>query len=154
MAPLEVGRVGRPHGIRGEVVVELFTHRAERLAPGSVLVTDSGPLEVLGSSGHGRPGRWIVAFAGVEDRSGAERLRGRVLRAEPLEEAGTLWVHQLVGAQVVDRAERPLGRVAAVQANPASDLLVLEDGALVPLCFLVDHGPGRVVVDPPAGLLA
>ena len=46
-----------------------------------------------------------------------------------------------------------LGRVAAVEANPASDLLVLESGALVPMVFVVEAAAGRVVVDPPAGLL-
>lgn len=156
MAPLEVGRVARSHGLRGEVVVELFTDRAERLAPGSVLATDDGSLMVMRSSrrgGRDRSSRWTVAFAGVEDREGADQLRGRVLRAEPLEDAGGLWVHQLVGAEVLDPAGRRLGRVEAVQANPASDLLVLGDGSLVPLSFLVDHGPGRLVVDPPAGLL-
>jgi 16S rRNA processing protein RimM len=43
--------------------------------------------------------------------------------------------------------------VVAVEANPAHDLLVLDDGALVPVVFVVEHTPGRVVVDPPAGLL-
>lgn len=156
MASLVVGRVVRPHGLRGEVVVELSTNRAERVAPGSVLGTDAGPLVVVRSSrrpGPDRSSRWIVAFAGVADRAGADRLRGRMLRAEPLEDAGELWVHQLVGAEVQDLAGRRLGPVEAVQANPASDLLVLEGGSLVPLCFLVESSPGRLVVDPPAGLL-
>jgi ribosomal 30S subunit maturation factor RimM len=98
-----------------------------------------------------------VAFAGVDDRGGAEALRGRVLWAEPLDEPGTLWAHQLVGADVYDTGGGALGRVAALEANPASDLLVLEGepggGGLVPLCFVVEVTPGRVVVDVPAGLL-
>jgi len=143
--------VVKPHGLRGEVVVELFTNRTERLAPGTVLGGPAGPLEVLRASPHHR--RWIVAFAGVGDHRGAEALRGAVLTAEPLDDPDALWVHELVGSEVVDAAGAAHGRVVAVEANPASDLLVLEGGALVPLRFVVEQAPGRVVVDPPAGLL-
>ncbi len=149
---LEVGRVVKPHGLRGEVIVSLVTDRSERLAPGSVLSSAGGPLEVVRSSPH--QGRWIVAFAGVADRGGAESLRGTVLSAAPLDDPTTLWVHELVGAEVVGVEDRSYGRVRGVEANPASDLLVLDGGALVPLCFVVSHEPGRVVIDPPAGLLA
>jgi len=148
---LEVGRVARPHGLGGEVVVALVTNRLERLAPGSVLHSSLGPLEVVSSSPH--QGRWIVRFSGVDDRPGAERLRGLVLSAEPLEAEGELWVHELVGAEVVDLAGERLGSVTAVQANPASDLLVLDGGGLVPLRFVVGRQAGQVTVDPPPGLL-
>lgn len=152
MLLLEVGRVVKPHGLRGEVIVELVTNRTERLAPGTVLSADRGPLEVLRSSPHQH--RWIVAFAGVTDRDGADALRGTTLRAEPLSDPDALWVHELIGAEVVEQVgNRSLGRVAAVEANPASDILVLEEGGLVPLRFVVEHSPGRVVVDVPAGLL-
>jgi 16S rRNA processing protein RimM len=145
--------VARPHGLRGEVVVDLVTNRPEqRLAPGSLLATDGGDLEVTAARPH--QGRWLVTFAGVTDRDGAERLRDVVLRGQPLEEDGTLWVHELVGAPVVDAAGVALGTVEAVEANPASDLLVLAGERLVPLTFVVDRRPdGTVVVDPPAGLL-
>lgn len=148
---LEVGRVVKPHGLRGEVIVDLVTDRTDRLAPGSTLSSREGPLEVARSSPH--QGRWIVAFAGVIDRDGAESLRGTVLSAPPLHDPDALWVHELVGADVVGPDGRPYGRVEGVEANPASDLLVLAGGGLVPLRFVVDHEPGRVVVDPPAGLL-
>ena len=76
-----------------------------------------------------------------------------MLRARPIERPGTLWVHELVGATVESSDGRELGVVAAVEANPASDLLVLADGGLVPLRFVVSHEPGqRVVVDVPDGL--
>lgn len=132
------------------MVVELFTNRTERLAPGMVLETALGPLQVVRSSAHHH--RWIVAFAGVGDHAGAEALRDVVLSAEALDDPDSLWVHQLVGAEVVDVAGVAHGTVTAVQANPASDLLVLDGGALVPLRFVVSSEPGRVVVDPPAGL--
>lgn len=101
----------------------------------------------MSSSPH--QGRWIVAFAGVADRSGAEALRDTVLWAPPLDEPTTLWVHELVGAEVVGVEGRSHGRVEGVEANPASDLLVLDGGGLVPLCFVVSHaGPGG---DRPSG---
>ncbi len=141
----------KPHGLRGEVIVELITNRLERVAPGSRLETDAGVLEVVDSSPH--QGRFIVTFEGVHDRDGADRLRGLVLRAEPVADPGSLWVHDLVGSTVVLPSGEAVGVVDAVQANPASDLLVLDGGQLVPLRFVVSHEPGRVVIDPPAGLL-
>lgn len=155
MPALEVGEVVKPHGVRGEVVVRLVTNHPElRFAPGCVLQTDAGPLEVVAGRPH--QGRWLVSFCGVADRDGAEALRGRVLRAEPLEgeaAAGRLWVHELIGAEVVDTAGAVQGVVESVESNPASDLLVLDGERLVPLTFVVAHEPGRVVIDPPAGLL-
>jgi 16S rRNA processing protein RimM len=76
-----------------------------------------------------------------------------VLRAAPIVDPEALWVHELHGSEVVDVTGRHLGRVTAVEANPASDLLVLEGGGLVPLRFVQEHRPGRVVVDVPDGLL-
>lgn len=149
---LDVGRVVKPHGLRGEVIVELFTNRTERLATGMVLATpDGGTLTVERSSPH--QGRWIVSFAGVAGHDAAEALRGTVLQAEPIDDPDELWVHELIGAEVVGVDGRAYGRVDAVEANPAGDLLVLEDGGLVPLRFVVDRQPGRLVIDPPEGLL-
>lgn len=142
----------KPHGLNGEVVVELFTERTERLDAGSTLDTDDGALVVRAS----RPfqGRFLVRFEGVADRTGAEGLRGLVLRAGALADPGTLWVHELIGARVVAADGTPLGTVAGVEANPASDLLVLEGGALIPLRFVTALEPGQqVTVDVPAGLL-
>jgi 16S rRNA processing protein RimM len=144
--------VGRAHGIRGEVAVTLTTDRVERAASGSVLWAGERRLEVQASRPH--QGRWLVVFAGVADRSAAEALHGAVLSAEPLDDPAALWVHDLVGAEVVAAADGArLGTVTAVEANPASDLLVLDGGGLVPLTFLVSSSPGRLVVDPPPGLL-
>jgi 16S rRNA processing protein RimM len=133
------------------VVVELTTNRTERLAPGTRLLAGDRELEVLSSGRHGA--RWIVRFAGVEDRDQADSLRGVVLRAEAIEDPDELWVHQLIGSVLRDTDGREQGRVVAVEANPASDLLVLEDGGLVPLRFVVSAGDGVVVADLPAGLL-
>ncbi len=131
----------------------LVTERISRLDPGSVLTTDRGELTVRSSRPHQKG--WIVAFAEMETREDAERWRGAVLRAESVDEAydDQLWVHQVVGASVelIDGTE--VGRVQAVQPNPAADLLVLDNGALVPVVFVTHHETGRIVIDPPEGLL-
>jgi 16S rRNA processing protein RimM len=161
---LEVGRIVKAHGIRGEVVVEAVTNRPERFTPGAVLYAGEREFTVRRASPQGGPdpagrmtrARWIVSFDGIVDRNEAERLRDTVLSGEPLDhddDAGELWVHELVGSELLDPAGRVLGRVAAIEANPASDLLVLESGQLVPMVFVVEAVAGRVVVDPPAGLL-
>jgi 16S rRNA processing protein RimM len=149
---LEVGRIGRPHGLRGEVVVKLTTDRNERLAPGSVLYTDAGELVVVAARPH--QDRWIVSFEGRDRREAVDGLRGQILRAEALDDPDELWVHDLVGAEVVRAGSGDaVGTCVAVVANPASDLLELDSGALVPVVFVVDHAAGRVTIDPPDGLL-
>jgi 16S rRNA processing protein RimM len=148
---LEVGRITKPHGVRGDVLVQLTTERTSRLDPGSVLVTDRGPLTVVASSRH--QDRWIVQFEGFTDRSQVESWRGVVLQAEPIEgDDDALWVHELVGARVVLVDGQPVGTVTEVESNPAADLLVLDSGALVPVVFITDHEQGRVTIDPPDGL--
>lgn len=155
MTLLEVGRITKPHGVRGDVLVQLTTDVTDRLAPGSQLSTDRGTLTVRRASPH--QDRWIVTFEEIPGRDEAERWRGTVLRAEPMPGAeldeGTYWVHELVGAEVVLVDGTAVGRVDAVEANPASDLLVLDGGQLVPVAFVVEQEGGRVVIDPPEGLL-
>ncbi len=96
-----------------------------------------------------------MQFEGIVDRSQAERLRGVDLEAEAVEIPGKLWVHELVGTTVFDIDGVELGSVKAVEANPASDLLVLESGGLIPLRFVTEHdaASGKLVVDIPEGLL-
>ncbi len=148
---LEVGRVAKAHGLRGEVIVALSTDRTERLDPGTVLSTDDGELTVVTSQPHQR--RWIVQFAGVESRADAEALHGLVLRAEPLDDPDALFVHELIGSEVVDEAGTVLGTVESVEQNPASNLLVLDSGGLIPLRFLVERRGDCLVVEVPQGLL-
>ncbi|MGH9114737.1 MAG: ribosome maturation factor RimM [Acidimicrobiales bacterium] len=166
MAPalLEVGRVLRPHGLRGQVVVELWTNREERMAAGAVMVVAvsasaagaARELTVARATPTGTAGvrgRWLVTFEGVADRESAEALRGAVLLAEPQRDPGVLWAHEVIGAQVVDAAGALIGTVVALQSNPASDLLVLDGGHLIPLRFISSDEPGRLTVDLPPGLL-
>jgi 16S rRNA processing protein RimM len=149
-ALLEVGRIEKPHGLRGQVVVRLLTNRAERLTPGTELTTPDGTLLVKAASPH--QDRWLVTFAGVDSREAADALRGTILSAPPIDDPDELWVHDLIGAEVVDHGI-VRGRVVEVEANPASDLLVLDTGALVPVRFVVRVEAGeRVEVDAPDGL--
>jgi 16S rRNA processing protein RimM len=153
---LEVGRVVRPHGLRGQVVVELWSNRPERMAVGARLQAPDRELEVLHATPQRDVGGWrrsLVWFRGVESRDEAEALRGAVLTAPRLEDPDALWVHELIGSVVADRAGSVIGVVEAVQSNPASDLLVLTDGALIPLHFVVEQEAGRLTVDLPPGLL-
>ncbi len=136
------------------MVVQLWTDLTERLDPGSVLTTPRGTLTVEWAKPFGD--RWIVQFEGIVDRSQAERLRGIELEAEAVSVEGKLWVHELVGASVRDIHGTELGTVSAVEANPASDLLVLESGGLNPHCASWSKAapaPGPLVVDIPEGLL-
>lgn len=148
---LEVGRIAKAHGLRGEVIVELVTDRPERTSPGAVLTTHDGDLTVSSARPHGA--RWLVELEESSTKESADALRGTVLWAEPLDDEGTLWVHELVGCRVVDGVGVHRGTVESVQANPAADLLVLDSGALVPVTFVVGgpHG-GTVRVDVPDGL--
>lgn len=163
-----VGRIGRPHGTRGEVSVQVRTDSPdERFAAGTVLAADPaerGPLTVTRL--HWHSGRLLLSFDGVADREGAEALRGTLLVVDSadlpeLADPDEFYDHQLVGL----RAELPdgaaLGTVGDVLHAPAEDLLAITapDGAelLVPFVSAivptVDLPGGRVVVDPPEGLL-
>lgn len=149
---LEVGRITKPHGVKGDVLVALTTERTERLDPGMTLETDRGPLAVVSSSRH--QDRWIVHFDGFTDRAQVETWRGVVLRAEPIpdDDADVLWVHELVGQPVALLDGTPVGVIAEVESNPAADLLVLDTGALVPLVFVTATDDAGVTIDPPEGL--
>jgi 16S rRNA processing protein RimM len=164
---LVIGRILRPHGVRGEVVVDLHTDSpAERFAVGSVLATDpaaAGPLTISELRPH--QGRLLIMFDGYADRDVADRLRGVYLVVESdtvadLDDPDEFHDFQLVGL----RAETPdgelVGEVLRVEHAPASDLLVLRlaDGrqGLVPFVRAivpeVDVPGGRVVMTPPEGL--
>jgi len=150
---LRVGRVDKPHGLRGETVVSLSTNRDERVAPGTVLVLDGeGGRELTVLASQPFTHRWIVVFDNVFSREAAEEISHRDLYAEPIDDADALWVHDLVGRNVIDQDGVSRGLITAVEANPASDLLVLESGALVPMRFVTATEDTTVRVDVPAGL--
>ncbi|MGE5288729.1 MAG: ribosome maturation factor RimM [Micromonosporaceae bacterium] len=131
---LAVGRIGRPHGIRGEVAVEVRTDDpAQRFAPGCVLATqpgEAGPLTVVAARPHA--GGLIVRFAEVTDRDGAQRLRGVLLVIDSAEvsapgDPDEFHDHQLVGLEVVTVDGRRVGTVTDVRHH-GQDLLVIRRG--------------------------
>jgi 16S rRNA processing protein RimM len=169
---LTVARVGRAHGIKGEVTVELRTDAPdERFFPGAVLhvvlpprVDRPLPATVVVRTVRDHNGVLLLGLDGVGDRSAADDLRGVELEADVPEdstEPDAWYDHQLVGLSAVDPAGAVLGEVVGVEHAGAQDRLVVRrpDGVrrLVPfvkaIVPAVDVAAGRVVIDAPAGLL-
>ncbi|WP_042384875.1 ribosome maturation factor RimM [Streptacidiphilus melanogenes] len=165
---LIVGRIGRAHGIKGDVTVEVRTDEPElRLGPGAVLMTDpgsAGPLTV--ASGKVHSGRLLLRFEGVTDRNGAEALRGTLLIAEidpedSPEDPDEYYDHQLVGLDVVLTDGTVVGQLTEVLHLPYQDLLtvVRPDGTEVLVPFVseivpeIDLEAQRAVITPPPGLI-
>lgn len=165
---LVVGRIGRAHGVHGELAVEARTDDVEhRFSPGSLLDTDpaqAGPLRVDGVRAH--HGRLLIRFEGVCDRGGAEKLRGVLLVADSAtsirpQDPDEYWDHDLVGLRATHVDGSHLGRVTAVVHAGGSELLVVDrvggGESLIPFVSAivprVDVAAGLIVVDPPAGLL-
>jgi 16S rRNA processing protein RimM len=164
---LIVGRVGKAHGLRGDVLVSLHTDDpGTRFAAGARLATEPperGPLTVLTARRHS--GRYVVGFAGVADRAAAEALRGTELVVDsadlsPIDDPDEFHDTELLGLTVEDPQGKPLGLLADIVHGPGADLLVVrvdDREVLVPfvrdMVPTVDVARGRVVIDPPEGLL-
>jgi 16S rRNA processing protein RimM len=162
-----VGRIGRPHGVRGEATVEVRTDDPDgRFRPGVVLRTDPadrGPLTITGARWHREV--LLLAFAGYDSREEVEALRDTLLEVPvadlpALQDPDTYYDHQLVGLAVRLVDGTPLGEVAAVRHEGAELLVVRRTGGgelLVPfvraMVPTVDVDGGVVVIDPPEGLL-
>jgi 16S rRNA processing protein RimM len=160
-----VGRIGRPHGLRGEVVVQVRTDSPEeRFVPG-VRFGAGGDRTLTVDTVRPHAGALLVHFAGVTDRAAAGLLRGTLLtigitELPELDDPDEFYDHQLEGLAAVGADGAVLGTVREVVHAPASDLLVVQTDrgeALVPFVHdivpEVDLAGGRVVLDPPAGLL-
>ncbi|MFJ4924104.1 ribosome maturation factor RimM [Streptomyces sp. NPDC088736] len=165
---LVVARVGRAHGIKGEVTVEVRTDEPElRLAPGAVLATDpasTGPLTI--ETGRVHSGRLLLRFEGVRDRNAAEALRNTLLIAEvdpdeKPEDPDEYYDHQLMDLDVVTKDGDEVGRITEISHLPSQDLFVVErpDGTEVLIPFVeeivvdIDLDEQRAVIDPPPGLI-
>ena len=168
-----IARIGKPHGLLGEVTVQLHTDEPERrLAVGTLIDTEAAPgtgvpraLTVRSTRVHN--GVWLVAFEQVPDRTGAESLRGTRLVVDAADvlpaadEDDVFTEEQLRGLAVVDPAGTVLGEVGGLELGAAQDRLVilLPDGREAQVPFVtalvpeVDLEGGRVVVDAPPGLL-
>jgi 16S rRNA processing protein RimM len=167
---LVVGRVSRPHGVLGEVAVEVRTDDPERrLAVGAVLATEpaaAGPLTVARTRWHS--GRLLVSFEGVADRNGADEIRGVLLlvdssELEQIADPDEFHDHQLIGLAVLTSDGENVGDVTDV-LHYGQDVLVVAGrgkraGAEILIPFVsaivpeVDLAAGRLRVDPPPGLL-
>jgi 16S rRNA processing protein RimM len=164
---LVVGQIVRPHGVRGELVVDIRTDEPQlRFAVGSVLQTDptaAGPLTIEAVRPH--QGRLLMVFEGIADRDVADELRGVLLCVDsatlpPPEDPEEFHDHQLVGLRAVSPEGEEIGQVAKIEHAPAHDLLVinLTDGrtGLVPFVAAmvpeVDLAGGRIVLTPPDGI--
>ncbi len=143
---IDVGRVGRAHGLDGSFVVERPSEAPERFAVGARVVVGGEPAEVVSSKRSG--GRLVVRLDRPVERGEAIEVARDTL---PEPEEGAYYVFQLVGLEVVE-GERPLGRVADVTPAPANDVLELDTGLVLPLVSAcverVDLDAGRIVVSP------
>jgi 16S rRNA processing protein RimM len=163
---LLVGTVRRPHGLSGEVSVEIATAFPERFQPGARLAWRRGqeqrPLILESARAHGD--RWLLRFEGVGDPEAARALAGGEL-CVPGEEAfpapeGFYYSHRVEGWRCEDPAGRPLGTVAGLESTPAGPLLTVRTpegkAALVPfvaaIVVEIDEASRRMVLDPPDGL--
>lgn len=148
---LEVGRIGRAHGVRGALVVRIDSDRPERVTPGARLHDGERWLTIVSARKQPQH-RWVVQFEEVTDRTAAEAMQGRSLSGEPILDPDALWVHEIIGTRIVDQHGIDRGCCVAVLDNPANDLLELDTGHLVPVTFIVEVVDGVVRVDAPDGL--
>ncbi len=169
--PVLIARIGKAHGLRGEVTVRSHTDDpAGRFAPGTVLATraeaGSGvPRTLTVASARDHNGTWLIRFAEIPDRTGAEGLRGTHLLGPPAAPGDAdgegYYEEDLVGLAVRGLSGERIGEVVGLETGVAQDRLVvrLPDGveALVPfveaIVPTVDLDAGVVVLDPPPGLL-
>jgi 16S rRNA processing protein RimM len=162
-----VGRIARPHGLRGEVAINPETDFVEeRFAVGATLWTrsDGGEATLTIASARVQNGRPIVGFDGFARIEDVERLAGLELRVpedtlQPLGEH-TYYQHQLVGCVVETTGEERVGEVTRVEGGAAGSLLVVDGSrgeVLVPLtlaiCVEIDVAAKRIRIEPPEGLL-
>ncbi len=149
---LEVARIGKAHGLNGEVSVHLISNISERVESGSVLyLQDERKMLVKSSKQHKQ--HHLVLFEGVESRTAADSLVGELLYGLPIDDPETMWAHELIGSSVLDSNGTTIGEVVAIEANPASDLMVLKEGTMIPLTFVVEQKGRLIQVDIPHGLL-
>ena len=164
---IAVGRILRPHGLRGEVVVEVLSDRAERFAPGAeLLVTRDGrpPERVLVASSRAHPSGLRLSLSGHQDRDAADGLRGAFLEVPSADlrpaPPGAFYPHDLIGYSCRDRREGDLGVVKDVVADGGGLLLVIAGAGrelLVPFVdnFLAaaDRAARTLDLDLPEGLV-
>ena len=144
---VQVGRVGKPHGLDGGFFVDDASAREEVFAAGATLYAGGQPATVVASR-HGSGGRPVIRLDRHVER-GAQLAVARATLPR-LEEEDEFYVFELVGLSVEEEGGRLLGRVREVLEYPGNDVLELDSGASLPLveaCVRqVDLAGGRIVV--------
>lgn len=148
---LAVGHLRRPHGLKGDIFVQLTTDRRERVDVGAELFGRGEMLSVAASRVAGN-GRIIARFDQIPDRTTAERWTNVELFAAPIDDPSALWVHELIGQRVVDQHGIDRGVCTSVLENPAAEIIETDSGALIPMNFVVTAVDGTISVDVPDGL--
>lgn len=158
--PVVVGRVLRPHGLVGEVIVDPADPWTVHFEPGTRLWMAGSWREVIRCRVQGD--RWIVRLGGVADRDEAGTIRGEEISVEatglPELGSGRYYIHDLVGCRVENSMGTELGEITAVVPGPQDWLEIAQDGerSLVPMVGAllkeVDVEAQLVVIDPPTGL--
>ena len=151
---LEVGRIGKPHGVRGDLFLSLVSDAPERHQVGAqfTIVEPAGYRILTIATSRPQADRWVVHFEGVDDRNIAEKLTNKFLYAVALENNEALWVHELIGSTVVDEVGTTWGTCTGVLHNPAHDILEVDNSLLVPMPFVVSCTDGITTINPPDGL--
>jgi 16S rRNA processing protein RimM len=148
---LAVGHLRRPHGLKGDIFVQLTTDRRDRVDPGSELF-GAGQLLKVESRRVAGNGRIIARFEQIPDRTTAEKFTNVELFAAPIDDPDAYWVHEMIGQRVVDQYGVDRGTCTLILANPAAEILELDSGALVPSNFIVRILDGVIEVEVPDGL--
>ncbi len=166
-APISVGKIHKPHGVRGEVVVESFSDLPARYEKGSVLTArppEARPRRLTVASARPHRRGLLVRFDEFEDRDVAEELRGAVLTIDAHEATqapeGGYFHYQLLGCTCSDRSHGPMGTVTEVLDDGGGQILVVGDDSgdwLVPFVkaylVAVDPEAKTITFDLPEGLL-
>lgn len=148
---LSIGHLRRPHGLKGDIFVQLTTDRRERVAAGAQFYARDRLITVTSSRELGN-GRIIARFDEFDDRTGADRWINVELFAAPIDDADALWVHEMISKRVVDQSGVDRGTCVSILANPAAEILELDSGALVPSNFVTSIDGDTILVDVPDGL--
>ena len=151
---LEVGRIGKPHGVKGDVFVSFTSDVPQRQSVGAEFVVIAGGAQKRLEIESIRPqqDRFVVHFSGLNDRNDAEKFTNKFLYAAPVDDDDALWVHQLIGSMVVDVDGDTWGKCTGVLNNPAHEILEIEGGLLVPIPFVESCDGVTTVIRPPEGL--
>ncbi len=162
---LDVGRIVRPHGLRGELVLQAFSELVQILEPSTEIFLGSEHVPMIVSAIRTHHSRYLLSIEGCEDRNEAEQLRGEVVhirfeQAKPLQE-GVYYHWQILDLPVFTSEGDLLGKVVEILETGANDIYVVKDEqggeillpAIEDVILKVDLERSRMIVDVPQGLL-